>query len=541
MPKITVIPSTINPNTNASNFNLLKRRVCGYARVSTDTDEQFTSYEAQVDYYTKFIKNKPEWEFVNVYTDEGISGTNTRKRIGFKTMMEDALNGKIDLIVTKSISRFARNTVDTLVNIRKLKEKGVECFFEKENIYTFDSKGELLITIMSSLAQEESRSISQNVTWGMRKSFSDGKVRIPFKNFLGYKKGPNSEIEIDEDEAMVVKKIYQLFLVEGKSCSGIANYLKANNVLTPSGKSVNWSANTVYSILTNEKYKGDALLQKKFTDNYLEHTTKKNTGQLPQYYVENSHPAIIDRAFWDEVQAEMARRDKLGAKYSSTSIFASKLICGDCGAFYGKKKWHSTDKYACEVYQCNRKFVRTNKRQCSTPTLKEETIKEMFVNAYNEVMGDKERLIEDTREVIATLTDTSSLESKIQACRSEIEILSGFVQKLIKKHASSEDGQEEFDRKYSELSERYDKAKGKLEVAEKEKVNKLAQAIHLNSFLANLMKSDQFIDTWNEELWMFMVEKAVMNRDGTVRFFFKNGTVILKAQTDKLSAVSKAQ
>lgn len=169
--------------------NVAKRRTAGYARVSTDSDEQFTSYEAQIDYYTQFIKRNPEWEFVRVYTDEGISGTNTKHRDGFNQMIEDALAGQIDLIVTKSVSRFARNTVDSLVTVRKLKEKGVEVFFEKENIYTLDSKGELLITIMSSLAQEESRSISENVTWGQRKRFSDGKVSLPYKQFLGYRKG----------------------------------------------------------------------------------------------------------------------------------------------------------------------------------------------------------------------------------------------------------------------------------------------------------------------------------------------------------------
>lgn len=173
---VTVIPPTINPLTHLSKVTMQKRRVAGYARVSTDSDEQFTSYEAQVDYYTQYIKQNPEWDFVKVYTDEGISGTNTKHRIGFNEMIADAMSGKIDLIVTKSVSRFARNTVDSLVTIRKLKEKGVEVFFEKENIYTFDGKGELLLTIMSSLAQEESRSISENVTWGQRKRFADGKA-----------------------------------------------------------------------------------------------------------------------------------------------------------------------------------------------------------------------------------------------------------------------------------------------------------------------------------------------------------------------------
>ena len=253
MKKITVIPSTIDPFTKVAFSKVSKRRVAAYARVSTDSDEQLTSYEAQIDYYKNFIKNKPDWEFVHVYSDEGISATNTKNREGFKQMISDAIKGEIDLIVTKSISRFARNTVDTLVAIRKLKEKGVECYFEKENIYTFDSKGELLITIMSSLAQEESRSLSQNVTWGIRKSFSDGNVRIAYKNFLGYKRGADGRPEIIPEEAAIVRKIYYLFLI-GKSEQQIARLLEAEDIKAPMGGK-KWYMQTIKSILKNEKYK----------------------------------------------------------------------------------------------------------------------------------------------------------------------------------------------------------------------------------------------------------------------------------------------
>lgn len=220
---------------------------------------EYTSYEAQVDYYTRYIQAKPDWEFVKVYTDEGISAVNTKRRDGFNQMVEDALAGKIDLIVTKSVSRFARNTVDSLTTVRKLKEAGVEIYFEKENIWTMDSKGELLITIMSSLAQEESRSISENVTWGQRKRFADGKVSLPYKHFLGYRKRADGLPEIVEEEAALVRRIYRLFM-GGKTVCYIAKVLTEEEIPTPSGRS-KWSPTTVESILTNEKYKGDALLQ----------------------------------------------------------------------------------------------------------------------------------------------------------------------------------------------------------------------------------------------------------------------------------------
>lgn len=237
MPNVTIIPATKNLHTKQPVAANIRRRVAGYARVSTDSDEQFTSYEAQIDYYTQYIMAHPDWEFVEVYTDEGISGLNTKKREGFNRMVADALAGRIDLIVTKSVSRFARNTVDSLTTIRKLKEAGCECYFEKEGIYTFDSKGELLIAIMSSLAQEESRSISENVTWGQRKRFADGKVSMPYKHFLGYEKGPDGIPQIVPEQAETVRYIYDLFM-SGKTVTAIAKQLTDEGIPTPCGKAV---------------------------------------------------------------------------------------------------------------------------------------------------------------------------------------------------------------------------------------------------------------------------------------------------------------
>jgi site-specific DNA recombinase len=235
MLNVRVIPASIRRQSANGAPLTTNRRTAAYARVSTDSEEQLTSYEAQVDYYTKYIKERPDWEFVGIYTDEGISATNTKKRDGFKQMVADALDGKIDLIITKSVSRFARNTVDSLVTVRQLKEKGVEVYFEKENIYTLDSKGELLITIMSSLAQEESRSISENVTWGQRKRMADGKISLPYAQFLGYEKGENGLPRIVESEAEIIRMIFRSFM-EGKTPSAIAKHLESEEIPSPSGK-----------------------------------------------------------------------------------------------------------------------------------------------------------------------------------------------------------------------------------------------------------------------------------------------------------------
>ena len=351
---VTVIPATRNMHTGTSKAEPTKRKVAGYARVSTDSEEQLTSYEAQVDYYSNYIRSNPEWEFVGVYTDEGITALNTKKREGFNRMIADALDGKIDLIVTKSVSRFARNTVDSLTTVRKLKERGVEVYFQKENIYTLDSKGELLITIMSSLAQEESRSISENVTWGQRKRFADGKVSIPYGQFLGYRKGSDGLPEIVSEEAEIVRDIYRMF-IEGMSTNAIAKRLTDNGVPTPSGKS-KWQRQTIDSILANEKYKGSALLQKKFTIDFLQKKMKPNEGEVPQYYVEHSHLPIIPPDEWERVQLEIARRRNSEKRTNCGSSFSAKLVCGDCGEFYGLKVWHSNSKYRRTIWQCNGKF-----------------------------------------------------------------------------------------------------------------------------------------------------------------------------------------
>ena len=331
-PRITVFPATLNRFTATPIAEKRKRRVAAYARVSTNSDEQKTSYEAQVSYYTDYISAKPDWRFVQVYADKGITGTSTKRRERFNDMIADALAGKIDLIITKSVSRFARNTVDSLTTIRLLKEHGVEVYFEEQNVYSLDSKGELLLTIMSSLAQEESRNISENVTWGMRKRFADGKVALPYKQFLGYKKGADGIPEIVPEEAAIVKLIYRLFM-EGKSPAYIARFLSSCNILSPAGRP-QWRPETVKSILSNEKYKGDAILQKTFCTDFLTKKMKVNEGEVPQYYVENSHPAIISPEMFEAVQAELAKRKRSNHRNYTPHCFSGRIFCDECGALY---------------------------------------------------------------------------------------------------------------------------------------------------------------------------------------------------------------
>jgi DNA invertase Pin-like site-specific DNA recombinase/regulator of replication initiation timing len=420
------------------------------------------SYEAQVDYYTDYIKSRDDLTFISVYTDEGISATSTAKRDGFKLMVSDALAGKLDLIITKSVSRFARNTVDSLTTIRQLKEKGVEVYFEKENIWTFDGKGELLLTIMSSLAQEESRSISENCTWGQRKRFSDGKVSVPYKRFLGYDKGENDTLKINEEEAVIVRLIYKMFL-EGHTPYSIAKHLTAEGILTPGGKET-WGSTTVKSILTNEKMKGDALLQKTYTTDFLTKKKKVNGGEVPQYYVENAHPAIIEPAVFEMVQREIQRRVSGDSRHSGAGIFASRIKCGECGSWYGSKVWHSTSKYRRTIYRCNKKFKGDDK--CSTPHLTEEEIKAAFVSAANIFLTDKKSIIADFTAIKATLFDTAALEKERGELQNEIAVVAELIQKCIEENARVALDQNEYENRYAVLAERYNTAKKQLDDTE---------------------------------------------------------------------------
>lgn len=390
---VIIIPAAKKKNAGGSADRQKKRRVAAYARVSTDHEEQQSSYEAQVDYYTEYIKRREDWEFVSVYADEGITGCNTRKREGFNQMVADALNGRIDLIITKSVSRFARNTVDSLTTIRRLKEHGVECYFEKENIWTLDGKGELLLTIMSSLAQEESRSISQNCTWGQRKRFADGKVSVPFGRFLGYDRGEDGNLVLNEQQAVVVRRIYGLFL-QGRSPYAIAKVLTQEGIPSPGGKGV-WAQSTVRSILCNEKYKGDALLQKVYTVDFLSKKKKVNEGEIPQYYVEGNHEAIISPAVFDAVQSQMQKRRQERKRQSCAGVFSGRIKCGSCGGWYGPKVWHSNDKYRKVVWQCNDKFQ--GRETCRTPHLDEKMLQRLFVRAVNLIFSGREEVMEKCR------------------------------------------------------------------------------------------------------------------------------------------------
>ncbi|KAA8973619.1 recombinase family protein [Streptococcus agalactiae] len=517
--KVTTIPATISKFNLTPINEVKKRRVAGYARVSTDSEEQQTSYEAQVDYYTNYIKSKEDWEFVQVYTDEGISATNTKKRDGFKRMVKDALDGKIDLIVTKSVSRFARNTVDSLSTIRKLKEHGTEVFFEKENIWTFDSKGELLITIMSSLAQEESRSISENCTWGQRKRFADGKVTVPFERFLGYDRGEDGNLVVNPEQAKVVKKIYRLFL-QGYSPFGIAKELTNEGILTPGGKK-KWSARTVAAILSNEKYKGDALLQKSFTVDFLTKEKKKNEGEIPQYYVTGNHEAIIPPTTFDRVQRLLEQRKAGKNRISSVSIYSSKIKCGDCGSWYGSKTWHSTSKYRQKIWQCNHKF----EEKCTTPHLTEEEIQKLFLQAVNKLVKNKKEIISTHKEMTKIIFDTSAFEKEKIELEEELNIVAEQVNDCINENARKVQNQDEYEIRYTSLVNRFNATKVRLDEIKQIIIEKQSKRDEVEDFIQELEKQELMTE-FDKNVWLSMVDYLTVHHDGKVEFTFLDGSQV---------------
>ena len=371
-PNVTVIPK-LETMTR-------RKRVAAYARVSTASDEQMGSIAAQRDYYSKYIIDHANWDFVGIYADEGISGTSSKRRPAFQQMVEDALDGKIDLILTKSLSRFARNTVDTLKTIRALKEKNVEVYFEKEDISTLDSKGEFLITLMSSLAQEESRSISENVAWGKRKKFADGKFSVPYKHFLGYDRGPDGTMVINEEQAEIIRLIYLLYL-EGRTLGDITRVLQAAGIKTPTGNE-KWAISVIDSILRNEKYYGAALLQKKFTYDFLTKKTKKNCGELPQYYIENDHTPIVSKAHYDAAQERLAIKQR---QRTTRTPYAGKLVCDCCQQIYSRKSWHSTTTRD-PVWECPQRFQ--GKPKCPTPHIYQQQLTEAYHEAFRDLLDE---------------------------------------------------------------------------------------------------------------------------------------------------------
>jgi len=428
MGNITIIPARRTMGNNVKQAEKPKLRVAAYCRVSTDTEEQETSYETQVSHYTEYINSHLDWQLAGIFADDGISGTNTKKREQFNKMIDECMAGNIDMVITKSISRFARNTLDCLKYIRQLKEKNIAVWFEKENINTMDAKGEVLITIMASLAQQESQSLSQNVKLGIQYRYQQGKVQVNHNRFLGYTKDENGNLVIDPEQAEVVRRIYREYL-EGYSMKSIALHLEQDGILTGAGNT-KWYDSTINKILRNEKYMGDALLQKTVTTDFLTKKRVKNNGVLPQYYVEDDHEAIIPKELFMQVQEELVRRRNVhrspsGKKrvYSGNNCFSQIIVCGECGELYRRVHWNN---HGCKsiVWRCISRLEPTAAdMNCTNRTVNDTVLEEVTVKALNQILSSRKVFLKQLQENIAravVTTDTLSPDG-IQARLEELQ------------------------------------------------------------------------------------------------------------------------
>jgi len=391
--RIIEIPASMRENAGRKN-TVRKLRVAAYCRVSTEEEEQQGSFEIQKLYYTEKINSTPEWEVAGIYADDGISGVHTKKRDGFNQMIQDCKKRKIDLILTKSISRFARNTLDSIQYVRMLKQMGIAVVFEKENINTATMNSEMILTVLSAFAQAESESISQNVARGKRMGYKHGKFAFPYGRIIGYRKGADGKPEIIPEQAEVIRLIFNSYL-QGDSLQSIKTKLETAGALTARGNTA-WSAQSIQRILQNEKYCGDVLLQKTFTEDVLTGVHKKNTGQLPQYYIENYHEGIVSKQIFREVQAEIARRNSKSAanqrkrrrgRYNSKYALTERLVCGDCGSPYKRVTWNIHGRKQI-VWRCVNRIEYGTKFCGSSPSIPEEKLHRAILKAVQDLAAN---------------------------------------------------------------------------------------------------------------------------------------------------------
>ena len=399
--KVTVIPANPTGGSKAA-IGGKKTRVAAYCRVSTDHEEQEGSFKNQMDYYTKLIEKTPGWELAGIFADDGISGTGTKKRSGFMDMIRACEDGRVDLVITKSISRFARNTADSLNYSRKLKSLGIPIIFEKENVNTMEASGELMFTILSSLAQEESRNISENTAWGIRSKFQRGIPHLNTEALLGYDKDAEGNLVINEEQAAIVRRVYRDFM-EGWTPSEIARRFNTEGVPGVHGEA-KWHPCTIERMLQNEKHVGDLLMQKTYTSDFLTKTMAENNGELEQYYIKDDHPAIIPREDWDAVQLELARREgfrqRHGIRTSGSSTddpLYSRVFCAACGGKYVRKNWVGNRR---PFWKCE--FAEKKKgHTCNSENIREATIKKAIVLTWNYVVEHREERLPEWERLAA--------------------------------------------------------------------------------------------------------------------------------------------
>ena len=510
-------------------------RVAAYCRVSTDDEEQLTSYEAQKNYYTDKIMTNKEWTMAGIFADEGITGTSARKRPEFLRMVRQCKQGKIDIVLTKSISRFARNTVDCLNYVRALKELGIAVIFEKENMNTLEIDSEILITMLGAFAQSESESISANVRWGIRQAMKEGKATIQYKYLYGYRKGDDSKPEIIPDQAEVVRKIYDLFL-SGTPVRGIQEYLNANSVPNINGES-KWARSAIDSILTNEKYCGDVLLQKTYIDDCINKKVKKNTGQLPMYLVQNHHEGIISRETFDAAQAELARRSagkspsKKNAptgrsRYSSKYALSDRLYCGECGTRYQRCTWRNRDGSKRIVWRCVSRVDYGNKYCHDSQTLDEEALHRAILAAINSTVKGKDSIIYNLKSAMEKeLAPVAGQQLSLSEIDNQLEQLNAEFSKVLAEASESGD-QAAYSDRFREIMQKQTALKAQCDEIQGLLAESGKAAAHIEQCRQAAETTPSAITEWDEALIRQVVESVTVETGNEIIVALKSGASI---------------
>ena len=535
--RVRVIPATKAPETLRKAQDD-KMRVAAYCRVSTDSEEQLNSYEAQKSYYTQKIQDSPDWEMAGIYADEGITGTSLKKRTEFKKMITACKRGHIDLIITKSLSRFARNTVDCLETVRLLKANGIGVYFEKENINTLTESSEFLITLFSGFAQAESESLSKNVAWGKAKSAEAGKVTFQYKKMLGYRKGADGQPEIVPEEAEVIKRIYHRYL-DGCTLGQIKRELDEDKVPTAQGVD-SWSPAIIHNILTNEKYIGDALLQKTYITDCISKKVKKNQGERAMYYVENNHPAIISREVFDQVRNEMTRRSskrkvlqksgktELG-KYSGKYALTELLVCGECGSPYKRVTWARNGKKRI-VWRCVSRLEFGTKYCHNSPTLDESKLHSAILAAMNEFAAIRQEVCPDVlamaEEAKQALSQTGA---KLLELKKHLEAVSREQSDLLDRLLENM-GDAELNAKMKALTDEKESLKAQILDTQQMEVSLEEQAARHQQMWDSIMECSAGYTEFDDEFVRQIIQKITVEDEETIRIHFRDSEMVMEQE-----------
>ncbi|MGR6761266.1 recombinase family protein [Paenibacillus sp. T2-29] len=510
--------------------SIQKKKVAAYCRVSTDSEEQKESYTNQVNHYTQYIQNNLEWEMADIYADEGITGTSTKNRTHFNRMIQDARNGKLDLILVKSISRFARNTLDLLKYVRELKSLGVAVFFERENINTLDTTGEVLLTILSSLAQDESRNISENSRWGILRGFQNGKVFCNTNRFLGYDKDEHGELVINEPEAEIVRRIYEEYL-DGKSYQAIARGLMRDHIKTVTGGDTWWDS-SITLILTNEKYYGALLQQKTVTVDFLTHKRIRNKGQEQQYLIENNHEPIVSKEIFEAVQKEKERRAKLkgsvmgeSKRYSSKYALSSKVYCGCCGAIFKRRTWNSNNPSKKVVWQC-KTYVNEGKVACDAKSVDEPVLHSAFVRLFNRMYENKKGFMKTLKANIESVLSSKVGQEPLLDIEGQMQQLKSDLKELVNLKLRNQIDEIVYNEETNRLSSELNELRQQMLILEEEEDQKEKTKERVDEIIQLLSSRQDILEQFDDNLFNALVEKITILSPAHFVFTLKSGMSI---------------